>query len=348
MPKLKTKKVLLKPNMLLGKGIDAAITTHPAIVENVIKVLLEKKAKLFLGDSPGIPINPKIVAKQVGILDVVDQYHIEFVDFTKSPVEITRKENKLVKTFTLAGIINEVDYIINLPKLKTHVHSIFTGSIKNLFGFVPGLLKPQFHVKFSEPVHFAQMIVDLAMIIKPQFTIMDGIVAMEGEGPSNGQPKKLGVLIASSDMVAIDSAACHLIGLNPHHIPIIQQANQDGLGEIDLGKISIQGGRDLNVLKDKHFKTIPALPEMNFKKVNPVKVLAKHLFTAKPVIKEKKCIKCHICINVCPVKALSAGKGNIPAYNYHSCIRCYCCHEMCPEGAIFKKSNFITKLIFGS
>lgn len=340
------KKVLLKPNLLMAKK-NKPVTTNLRIIESVIQYFIEKKSQVYIGDSPGIPINPSIIAKQLGLMALVKKYNITFVNFHSKPIEITRKENKLVKTFVVANILKKVDYVINLPKLKTHVQSIFTGGIKNLFGFVPGLQKPQFHFKFPKIEIFGQMIVDLASIVKPTFTLMDGIVAMQGEGPSNGTPYGLGVLIASQDIVAVDTLASSLIGLEPHKVPIINLAHKQGLGEIDIPKMDIRGVVDWKTLKASEYEIVQNASEMTLGPKGYVQKILKNVFTPKPVIDPDTCVKCGICVQVCPVDALSQKPNQVPVYDYNLCIRCYCCHEMCPEGAISKKDTIFSSLLFG-
>ncbi|MDD5066239.1 MAG: DUF362 domain-containing protein [bacterium] len=343
----RNKKVLLKPNMLMGKDPVHSITTHPVIIEAAARILREKGAKVLIGDSPGMPLPPALVARQLGLTDMIRKTGMEFVDFTRDPIRITRKENKLVKTFILARIVRDVDFILNLSKLKTHVQAVYTGAIKNLFGFIPGILKSQFHLKFPDTGHFGQMIADLALIIKPGLSIMDGIIAMEGQGPSNGRPKQLGLLIASQDMVALDSVACYCIGQDPFQVPIIAKSFESGLGEIDLSRIEVIGQKDPDKLRDRSFLLIPGRSHMHFRITEKLHPLLKQYFIARPVIKRKKCVKCHVCVKVCPVKAMSASRNEVPVYDYVKCIRCYCCHEMCPEQAIFKKDNLMTRIMFG-
>lgn len=341
----KGKKVLLKPNLLLGKSPDMAITTHPKILEAVILYLKEKNATVYVGDSSGMPLSMQSIAASCGILPILKKHQVEFVDFNRHPVEVSRKDNRLVKSFTIARIITEVDYVVNLPKLKTHVQAVYSGAVKNLFGCIPGLLKPQFHFKFPDADRFARMIVDLNHLVKPALTIMDGIMAMEGEGPSNGTPYPLGVLIASKDPVAVDSVACHLIGLDPKDVPILRMAAEDRLGEWDLSRIAIKSETTLAACKSTSFKLMRKNSAM---RMGPglIQSFLRQQAISRPVIDGKKCIKCYICVRVCPADALHKVKpAQAPEFTYDKCIRCYCCHEMCPEGAIHKRGTLLS-LIF--
>jgi len=345
LPRLKGKTVLLKPNMLLGVNKNLATTTHPSIVAAVIHSCRTAGAKVLLGDSPGLPLSPSVIAGQLGILKVVRECGAEFVNFNERPVTAVRRDNKLVKTFTLASALKKADYVINLPKLKTHLSAIYTGAVKNLFGFVPGLLKAQFHVKFPDRKRFGQMLADLAAIVRPSLSIMDAVVAMEGEGPSNGDPVPMGLVIASTDMVALDTVACRLIGLNPDDVPSLRCAAADGLGISDLKKIRIEGVSSLESVKPKKFRLRQSNNEMRFGPAGAFQNWIKRIAIARPGIDRGRCVKCALCVKMCPAKALSAARRSVPVFNYDICIRCYCCHEICPEGAISKKETLISRLL---
>ncbi len=338
----KNKRILLKPNLLLAKPADRAVTTHPAVLEAVILALKEQNAKVFVGDSSGMPVSMQSIAATTGLLSVIKKHGAEFVDFNRHPITLSRKDNRLVKSFTLARIVNEVDLIINLPKLKTHVQAVYSGALKNMFGCIPGLLKPQFHFKFPDSERFARMIVDLNHIVMPSFTILDGIVAMEGQGPSNGSPYPLGLLIASKDPVAVDALACNMIHLDPYDVPILRMAGEDHLGILDVSKLNVISDVPLSSLRAPSFRLMKKNTAMRMGP-SAIQGFLRQYAVSRPVIDSKKCIKCHICVSVCPADALHKGAaGNAPEFEYSKCIRCYCCHEMCPEGAIHKKGTWLS------
>jgi uncharacterized protein (DUF362 family)/ferredoxin len=345
LPDLRGKKVLVKPNMLRGVNKNLATTTHQSIVSAVVAACKEKGATVLLGDSPGIPLAGPVIARQLGMMDLVEEHGIEFVNFERSPAEFKRIENRLVKTFTLASVLREVDVVINLPKLKTHLSAIYSGAVKNLFGLVPGLLKAQFHVKFPDRARFGQMLADLASIVRPSLSIMDAVVAMEGEGPSNGNPVAMGLLLASADMVALDAVACHLIGLKAADVPAVRCAGADGLGIPDLKKIRIEGVDDLASVKPRKFSLRQSNKEMRFGPAGAFQRWVKRIAIARPVIAGDKCVRCVLCVRMCPANALSGDKGQVPEFGYDLCIRCYCCHEICPEGAITKKETLVSRML---
>lgn len=343
---VKGKKVLVKPNILLNRNKDEAVTTNPVILDHVVRILKTRGAFVSVGDSPGIPFASRSVAKSVGILDVCGRNDVPFLEFNKDPVWLERAENKIVKKFSIARAVAECDLLVNLPKLKTHVHSVFTGCVKNLFGCVPGLEKPRYHLHFTDTNHFGIMLADLASMIRPALNIMDGIIAMEGEGPSAGKAKKLGLVLASTDMLALDSTACRIIGQDPLRVPHLKAGVEIDLGILDKGKISLKGITDLSEIKPERFRLAPGRENAPSGVKTWVRRILHKQMIPWPVIKKNICVKCRACIDVCPADALSAPKGEVPVFDYDKCIRCYCCHEVCPESAIHKKQGFLSKILF--
>lgn len=330
------KTILLKPNLLAPVKPEKAVTTHPEFLKAVIRIMKENNPKeIYLGDSPGIGTQDNIY-KATGMAKIIEEEGIKTANF-RDKIELRVEEGRLVKQFTLAKVVSEVDYIFSLPKLKTHGMTYFTGSIKNLFGTVPGLLKPKFHYKFPDKGDFSQMLVDLNLALKPVMGIMDAVIGMEGNGPNSGTPRAIGAIIVSKDLLALDSTACNLVGINPKEILPLVKASETGIGEIENFEIL---GDSLEKLKLKDFKQITK--EIGILDVLPLpKFLQKILretLVPKPKFIHKKCIMCKECIKVCPAepKALVEENNKIKI-DRKKCIRCFCCQEMCPVGAIVSK-----------
>ncbi|MGM0508785.1 MAG: DUF362 domain-containing protein [Fusobacteriota bacterium] len=329
------KKVLLKPNLLAPSSPEKAVTTHPVLLKAVIRLIKEAGGTVLVGDSPGIGSQSNIYGV-TGIEKVVQEEGAKLANF-KDKIEVENPNGKIMKKFTLAKVYEEVDYIISLPKLKTHGMTYYTGAIKNLFGMIPGLLKPKFHYKFPEKNNFGDMLADLNLLLKPKMAIMDAIIAMEGNGPRNGDPKKVGAILISKDLVALDSVACNLIGLNPKDISPIQKSYERGLGQI----------KDITVEPE----TIEELCVKDFKKVKKeieiggilplpdfINNFIREVLVPKPKFDHKKCILCNECVKVCPSEPKSLKNLNDKIeIDRKSCIRCFCCQEMCPVGAIESK-----------
>jgi len=337
-------KILIKPNWLSADPPEKCVTTHPAVFKAVSEVLQSAGAKLSYGDSPAFH-SPETAAKRTGISAIAEELKIPLADF-KSGKVVHFNEGHQNKKFTIANAVLENDGVISLPKMKTHGFQRVTGAIKNQFGCIPGALKGEFHVKVPDAYEFAKMLIDLNSYVHPRLYIMDGILAMEGNGPKGGTPKKMNVLLFSTDPIALDATECRLMNLDP----ALVLTNKAGL-EMGAGTYL---NKDIEILGDP-IENFIALdfdvnrkPEKPFKKSGGIQFI-KNAITPRPYIVAERCIKCGICVNMCPVdpKAVNwhdGNKNNPPSYKYDRCIRCYCCQELCPEGAIRIKQPFIRRI----
>ena len=336
--------ILLKVNLLVGEVPEKCVNTHPSVFRCVAEQFAASGAIVQYGDSPGFG-TPHAAAKKSGIADVAEELNIALADF-KDGREVFYEAGVQNKKFFIANGILDADGVISLPKLKTHALERFTGSIKNQFGCVVGMRKGEFHVKLPDATDFARMLVDLNNFVKPRLYIMDGIVAMEGNGPRGGTARPMNVLLFSTDPVALDATASRLINLNPLYVPTTLLGAETGAGTFIEEDIEIVGDE----LKDficKDFNVVRS-PVKAIKKTQMVSFLNNRL-VAKPVIIPEKCTQCGTCVHSCPVegKAVNWLNGDhtiAPVYNYKKCIRCYCCQEMCPEGAIVLKDPIIIKV----
>ena len=237
----KNSTVFVKLNLVAKKSPDEMATTHPMILKVVAEKLLELGCRVIVGDSPGGPYTKsalKGVYKACGIEKVCQELNIE-LNYDTSEVKVENTQGKILKYMTVIKPIVEVDYVINLCKLKTHAMATFTGGVKNLFGVIPGVKKAEYHFKMPEVKDFTEALVDICTFISPAITIMDGVVGMEGEGPTAGIPRKIGVLLASPSPYAIDVVACKLINLDPLKVPTIQRCMERNLIERDLSDICV-------------------------------------------------------------------------------------------------------------
>ncbi|MHB8086553.1 MAG: DUF362 domain-containing protein, partial [Dehalococcoidia bacterium] len=242
----------------------------------------------------------------------------------------------------------DCDGLVSLPKLKTHGLTRLTGAVKNQFGCIPGTLKTQFHLKMPDPYEFATMLVDINTFIKPRLYIMDGIIAMEGNGPRNGTPRSLNVILFSSDPVALDAVAARIIDLKPEFVPTSQPGEESGLGTYRSAEIELAGD-DIEAFVTPDFDVVRKPPVRAT--AGRIRKFFKNQICPRPVIDQALCTQCGTCVDVCPIdpKALSWGprSGKIPKHDYDLCIRCFCCQEMCPEGAITIKNTLLGKAISG-
>jgi uncharacterized protein (DUF362 family)/NAD-dependent dihydropyrimidine dehydrogenase PreA subunit len=338
----KEKTVLLKPNLVVGSAPELAVTTHPSILNGIGRILHEKNYNILYGDSPGLG-NPYKAAQKSGLVEVAERYNMKFADFSNGK-QISVPESNVCKQFNIVNAYFEADAIINLPKMKAHALQRITGAIKNPFGMVLGYNKATMHSRYTNAFIFAEMLVDLNNYLKVDLHIMDGIVAMEGNGPKNGTPVNMNVILVSTDPVALDSVFCKLVDVNPDIIPAITYGEKYGLGSNSNIELI---GDDLEPLINKTFD-IPK-NKLKIEDVNKFAILKK--VVRRPYIEDDLCKKCGVCVEVCPLEEKAVNwhngdKSKPPVYDYTKCIRCYCCQEMCPHNAIEVDTPLLGKILY--
>ena len=336
---VKGKTVLLKPNILSDSAPEKAVTTHPVFLEAAIVLVKEMGAKrILVGDSPGMQV-PGFSGKASGLGEAAKRNGAEWVDFTKDKTDLPCPEGKVLKKFTVTKIVQEADLIISLPKLKTHQFMYYTGALKNTFGFIPSLAKSPFHARFGSREAFASMLVDLNLAVRPAYALMDALIGMEGAGPAAGDPRRLGLVMASSNLLAMDIAATTVIGYPPMAIPVVADALSRGLWLSDITEIEYPGLSPIDV-RIPDFVKIPfkksSSPVLNFVLPSSVKKWRDSVATG-PEINHATCIRCGDCLRICSSQAMNItgeGKERRVVIDYRRCIRCYCCHEICQAKAI--------------
>jgi uncharacterized protein (DUF362 family)/Pyruvate/2-oxoacid:ferredoxin oxidoreductase delta subunit len=337
-------RVLVKPNILMAIEPEKGITTHPLVVRAVIKILKEINCRIIVGDGPSVWGNQIENIGQVysatGVKKVCEEEGVPLIEFSK---------RRWIKKFPLAAVLDECDYLVNVPKFKTHGLTFLTGAVKNLFGLVPGTYKTELHKKFFDKEDFSAMLVDILQETKPALTIVDGIVAMEGDGPgTSGKLRDLNLLLAGADAVALDSVMALIMGLKPLDVPTTREAAKRGLGKADIDSIEILGIK-LEEVRGRPF-LLPAASVI--KKIpQPVVKLAAKLIRYYPVVDRNRCTACEACVKACPEKIIRMKKrGQTPfkgriVIEYSKCIACFCCQECCPSSAIKIKKSILAKLI---
>lgn len=332
----KDEKVLLKPNFLQPAKPETAIITHPVFIKAVIQVLKKKTEKIYIGDSPGV--GSFLTAATVsGLKKVIDEENIKIIEFVPD-TEIKLKDKLVFEKFLIDKRLLEMDKIINLPKLKTHVLMQMTLCIKNMFGIISGFKKLEYHAKANQDrIQFAKILIDIYRVIPPNFNIVDGILAMEGEGPgTSGKPVNLGLIIMGENGFAIDRVIPEFVGVDPFRI----YTNR-------IYKEYINNNKDIefNIIGEKIsvIKRFVMPPDEQRSSVFGflVKVL-RDVTLSKPLFIKEKCTGCNICVKHCPVNALIyKGKDKGIICDYNKCIRCFCCHELCPAKAISIKKPLL-------
>jgi uncharacterized protein (DUF362 family)/Pyruvate/2-oxoacid:ferredoxin oxidoreductase delta subunit len=334
--------VLIKPNLLRYDDPSAAVTTHPAFVVAVVRAVRRvHSGRMLLGDSPQVG-SGKAIAQRQGLTEALQPLDVEVVDFDEA-VTVGGDDDR--GPLELARPLAEADVVVNLPKLKTHCQMGLTGAVKNLFGAVLGLEKTRMHLTGGgDYAMFAALLLDIALRTRAQLHIADGIVAMEGNGPGAGKPRRLGLVAASTDMVALDRVFAEIVGFPETALPLQQEARRRAMPGASLRGIELRGA------------PLSAFPGQDWEPASPVPAgsvfipgfLAgpmRHQLTTRPLFAHARCTRCGQCIEHCAAGALSLERRRLrdagPARSDRAirleldrCIRCYCCQEVCPEGAV--------------
>ncbi len=328
-------RVLVKPNLLAPAPPDRAMLTHPLVVKAAVEYALDRGARVLVADSQAMGSFQKIL-KESGIAEALRGVNVECRELKASvQVDVGEPFGKI----EIAEDALNADVIINLPKLKTHSQMLLTLAVKNLFGCVVGLRKPQWHLRAGvERERFAALLVRICATLRPSFNILDGVLAMEGPGPgTGGVPRHVGVIMASRDPFSLDAAVCRMLGLSPEelftHAVALKSDLVDGAWEI-IGDLPQVTG----------FK-FPEMASMLFGPRALHGLMRQHLLQ-RPVIDAEVCKSCRDCAKYCPAEAITF-QGKKAAFDYDKCIRCYCCLEVCPHGAMRAEEPRLGRIFSG-
>jgi uncharacterized protein (DUF362 family)/Pyruvate/2-oxoacid:ferredoxin oxidoreductase delta subunit len=337
-------KVLLKVNLIGPKSSDSAAVTHCEFVRAVGRILKKRGCEVWIGDSAGgaiAGIAPTAKGMTVaGYEAVAAEEGFLIKNFEREGTKAVSPADAPDRVYHLAKPAFDADLVINLPKLKTHSAATYTGAFKNLFGCVPGLKKAEYHRAAANSRDFGAAIADINACVKPALHVMDGVVAMQGRGPTAGKPYPAKKVLMSADPLALDAVACAMLGLDIDSVPIFDSGRERGMGEWRLGAIAILGDyaspprlRGFDVPK-----AISVGPRMGRLMGGLV-----DMFKRRPVVDLSACRDCGSCVASCPVKAIDPAMKSI---DYSKCIECLCCHEMCMYKAIeLRRVNKLMALI---
>ena len=338
----------LKVNLVTAMKPDAAATVHPSVVCALVRLLKEKGARAVIGDSPGgLYAAPylKVVYDVCGMRQA-EAFGAKLND-DFSQVEVSCPEAVQARQFSYTAWLQKVDAIIDLCKLKTHGMMGLSCAVKNFFGTIPGTKKPEYHYRYPRAEDFADMLVDLYEYSKPRLCVCDAVIGMEGNGPTQGTPRKIGCLIASGDGHKLDAVAAGLIGLTPKDVPTLQAAVRRGLVPEDAARIAVYGDPARFAISD--FKTVQAQSSVFFRILGDGVIgkiadfAAARILTPFPKL-ASGCVGCGKCTQVCPAKAIAMKDGR-PKIDRRVCIHCFCCQEFCPKGAMQVGRHALMKLL---
>ncbi len=321
---------------------ERAIVTHPTFAAAVLAVLKDLTPHLTVGDDLHPSADDPYALS--GYREVCAGLGVRLVNLRETGFVRVSVGGVVLKETYLAREAVEADLVVNLPKLKTHSLTLFTGAVKNLYGLLPGGLRVAYHGEYKDPEAFGQLLVDVYAAVGPALTVMDGVVAMEGPGPANGRPRPLGIILAGRDGVAVDAVACRLIGLDPLAVRTTRYAHDRGVGIGDLTGIDVVGER-LESLVAGDFE-LPPFPagELVGRAPRFLTRWATSQLAVRPAVVRRACVGCGACARVCPTGAATVVGGKARIHR-RTCIRCMCCHEACRYGAIALRRSALGQIL---
>jgi uncharacterized protein (DUF362 family)/Pyruvate/2-oxoacid:ferredoxin oxidoreductase delta subunit len=334
-------KVLLKVNLLSARRPEDAVTTHPTVARAIIEYFQDAGADVVLGDASAAgPVETKKALKISGIEQVAKETKAKAVNFeAEGFVRIPAPKDAMqLSEVYVAKPVLDAQLVVSVPKLKNHNMTKFTGALKNLFGTVPTATRMKLHA-LGNPRLFAHGIVDIFGAIKPRLAVMDGVIGMDGNGPSSGTIKKVGIIAASRDSVALDAVCSSIVGYKENEVPITVEAYRRGLGNGALRNIEVKGMdvSKLNVSWDK----VRAMP-LDLVPNRLVRTMMRLIYT-RPSLIRNNCTRCATCASHCPAHAIRLDP--YPVLDYNRCLRCYTCNEICPNGAYELRKSFFSRII---
>jgi len=349
-------RVFCKVNLLIPARPEQAITTHPEVVRAVVREVKRVGGVPVVGDNPALAVQGAAL-RLSGIAAVLAEEGVATASLGPT-THLAYPEGAVFKSFALSQAILDCDVLLNLPKLKTHALVGMTLAMKNLFGLVPGLEKARWHFRAQTAASFAMLLADLYVAVQGHFQapgrallhLCDGILALEGDGPSTGgRPKPLGVLLASADGVALDRTVCQVIGLDPARLPALAEGVRRGLGEGDLTRLELTG-EPLDRWAGTTFLPATGGAPSNSLMLGVTRSrLLRDWLVDRPVIDLTRCTTCGRCSEICPAQTIvRRGTLRLPWIGLRACIRCYCCAEVCPAGAIRKSRQPLLGRLVGA
>jgi len=337
-------KVFVKINHLSPPSeAERGIVTHPAFVEAVLELLKRAGAEIIAGDD--IDSDAGDGFQISGIRQMCEKAGVRLINLRETGFVETSCEGHFLKKVYMSSTVLEADVIINLPKLKTHSLTVFTGGVKNMFGVIPQGLRTRFHAEYVRNEDFAHMLTDVFSVAVPHLTIMDGIIAMEGEGPADGKLRRVGVVLASRDAVALDAVATRIIGGNPLDIYTTRYSDERGLGVGNVDDIEVVGERLEDVVVADFRLPASAFSLLRGRVPGFLRRFLQGQLTVKPWVIEKQCTLCLACEKICPSGAITMS-DRTAEIDHDVCIGCMCCHEVCRFHAITPRRPLIGRIMY--
>jgi uncharacterized protein (DUF362 family)/Pyruvate/2-oxoacid:ferredoxin oxidoreductase delta subunit len=328
-------KILIKPNLLSARTPEEGVTTHPSVVQALAEIIIENGGIPYLGDSPSIESFHKVITK-TGMKKISMEKEIKIIPF-EDPVNVDFKDGEF-KKLEIAKPVLEFDKIINIAKLKTHTQFILTLGVKNMFGIVPGRRKAECHIRFGNDLFsFSKFLIDLYRFKKPVITILDGIIGMDGNGPSNGRKRWFGIIMGTENAIALDTFISYSLGIGNEY-SIVKAGEKMGIKGSKIEDIEVLNGELFSIPDFKLPDSIPPSTRFSF--------LTSRLKSSlpRPFINRELCKLCKLCIEVCQTDSIKEDSKGLKI-DYKNCISCFCCQEVCPYNAIEIKRGLLGKIL---
>ena len=337
-------RVVIKANLVSAMKPEKAATTHPALLAALTRMLRERGANVVIGDSPGGTFaapHLSAVYRVCGLSEAEAAGAELNRDFSQK--EAALPEAHTAKHITYTGYLDGADAIISFCKLKSHGMLSLSAAAKNLFGAIPGIIKPEYHYRYPDPMDFADMLIDLNEFFRPRLYLVDAVQTMEGNGPTAGTPKYMGALLAGTNPHKIDLLCAKLIGLEAKNVPTLRAAQERGLTPASAEELEISRNAEEFVCKD--FVTVQRGTGTDFgvQKGKLLGAAAKTVLRARPKLKRSRCVGCGVCRDTCPAHAIVIEKGKAKI-DRRACIRCFCCQEFCPKGAMRVHRTWVARI----
>lgn len=341
-------RVAVKINLIMGMKPESAGTTHPGMVFALCELLSARGASVVVGDSPGGLFNAAFVghAYAAAGYGAIEEHGGRLnQDFSQRTMSFP--EGRVCRSFPYTSWLDGADAVIDFCKLKTHGMMAMSGAAKNLFGVIPGTKKPEFHFQYANPADFARMLVDLDECVRPRLSICDGVLAMEGNGPTAGTPRHMGFVAASESPHRLDLLCAAAIGLSRSQVPTLEAAYERGLIPASAEELETAGDWKKFIAPD--FQRIEAQSSLLFRgregawgKLRGFAI--QKAICPRPRLERESCVGCGKCRDVCPAKAIVMRDGR-PRIDRSKCIHCFCCQELCPKGAMVQHRTAIARFL---
>lgn len=339
-------KIAIKANLVTFMKPEQAATTHPSLLCDLVSRLTKLGAEVVVGDSPGGIYNALYLKKIYSATQVneIEKYGGKLNNnFSQS--EANFKEAKIAKRFPYTSYLDDADVIINFSKLKTHGMMGMSAATKNMFGVIPGTQKPEFHYRYPNHTDFANMLIDLNEYFKPKLKLcfVDAIVGMEGNGPTAGKPKKVGLILASTEPYKLDLACSRIMGLSKENVPTLEESFKRGF--IPKSYKDLDCNEDLDKFLIEDYDTIKHTHPLGFEdKSKLFGRIATKALRSTPILNNKDCVGCGKCAEICPAKAITITNKKA-VIDKSKCITCFCCQEFCPKGAMKVHRTWLAKFL---